>query len=246
VVAAIDDAGRDNPFFGIDIRQDQGSAEAGPGDQARAAATGQPTPPSPRAASELVDAVGEWLGVGERRVAASLVVLGYSARLVGPATAVLLREGILLDLRPSNLELSYQPARGFSLTLLDPAGWAGTPAALLQGWRQLVIDEQLGPLVSAVQAATPVATGLLWGNVASGLAGALRALAATGRPSPARCYDTGVTLLRQGPLRNSGQLTLDDVQLQFTRRSCCLYYRIPGGGTCGDCPLPPAYAHLPR
>ena len=23
----------------------------------------------------------------------------------------------------------------------------------------------------------------------------------------------------------------------FTRRTCCLYYRLPGGGLCGDCVL---------
>ena len=23
----------------------------------------------------------------------------------------------------------------------------------------------------------------------------------------------------------------------FARRTCCLFYRVPGGGTCGDCVL---------
>ncbi|MEU7551440.1 (2Fe-2S)-binding protein [Streptomyces sp. NPDC044571] len=25
--------------------------------------------------------------------------------------------------------------------------------------------------------------------------------------------------------------------MAFVRRSCCLYYKVPGGGFCGDCVL---------
>ncbi|WP_199808608.1 (2Fe-2S)-binding protein, partial [Streptomyces sp. NRRL S-146] len=31
----------------------------------------------------------------------------------------------------------------------------------------------------------------------------------------------------------TGAGTLDGTA--FRRRSCCLYYRVPGGGVCGDC-----------
>jgi hypothetical protein len=52
---------------------------------------------------------------------------------------------MLLDLRPSNVRFGYDPARGFNR-----------------------------PMIGAVRSVVPVAVGLLWGNVASGLAGALR------------------------------------------------------------------------
>jgi hypothetical protein len=43
------------------------------------------------------------------------------------------------------------------------------------------------------------------------------------------------SLLATGLLRETGDIT--GPGLEFRRRSCCLYYRVPGGGTCADCPL---------
>ncbi|MGG7569367.1 (2Fe-2S)-binding protein [Streptomyces sirii] len=43
------------------------------------------------------------------------------------------------------------------------------------------------------------------------------------------------SLLTTPQLRDSG--TLDPTVPAFSRRSCCLYYRAPGGGLCGDCVL---------
>jgi ferric iron reductase protein FhuF len=164
-----------------------------------------------------------------------MVVLGYSARLVGPAVSLLIREGVLLDLRPVNVRFAYDPRLGFGLDLVRPAGWHSAPAALREGLCRVVVDDHLRPVIDAVRAEVPVAPGLLWGNVASGLAGALRALGTAG--SLARCHAEGLALLGHGPLRGSGYLTIDKGQLRFVRRSCCLYYRIGGGGMCGDCAL---------
>ena len=216
VVAAVERAGRDNPLLGI--------------------GTGGDDRPQPTV-GELVDAVGAWLRTPERRVAASLVVLGYSARLLGPTLAVMLRDGILLDVRPGQVRYSYAPERGFSLALAAPAGWRGSPATLHRAWCRDVVDAHLAGLVEAVRAVVPVAPGLLWGNVASGLAGALRALVQSGTVPLADCRATGLELLDHGPLRDSGMLTVHSGQLAFVRRSCCLYYRIEGGGLCGDCAL---------
>jgi siderophore-iron reductase FhuF len=190
-------------------------------------------------ARHLVDAVGAWLAQPERRVAASLVVLGYAARLVGPTLALLLREDVLLDVRPAQVHYSYAPRAGFVLTVPHPSGQRARPDTLRRAWCETVIDEHLGPLIHAVRAVVPVATGLLWGNVASGITGALRTLADPGPVPLNRCHDTGLALLDYGPLRGSGHLVARDGQLRFRRRSCCLYYRLDGGGTCGDCPLPP-------
>ena len=187
----------------------------------------------------LVDAVAAWLGTAQRRVAASMVVLGYSARLVGPSVAVLLRDGILLDVRPARVRYTYRPESGFRLALPDPGGWRGPPSLLREQWCRDVVDDHLGPVVAGVRAVVPVATALLWGNVASGLAGALRSLALTGDVSPERGLYEGLSMLDHGPLRGTGRLWIDGGELRFLRRSCCLFYRLDGGGTCGDCPLPP-------
>jgi ferric iron reductase protein FhuF len=241
-IAAAGRAGRDNPLLGIDIGDYSGlpadrlcAAVSGPPpDGPAAAAPGRPDGLAPAAA--LVDAVGAWAGTRERRVAASLVVLGYAARLVGPTIAVLLRDAILLDAGPAQVRYSYRPEQGFRLALPQPRGWRGRADALRQRWCRDIVDDHLRRLIGAVRAVAPVAPGLLWGNVASGVAGALGTLARDG-VALGLCHSTGIALLDHGPLRGSGTMTVHDGQLRFVRRSCCLYYRLDGGGTCGDCPL---------
>ncbi|MGC9669019.1 (2Fe-2S)-binding protein [Planosporangium sp. 12N6] len=232
VAAAVRRAAGTNPLLAIGLDRDAGAPASG----LRAAGAGVDD-----VAADLVDRVAARLGTGERRVAASMVVLGYAARLVGPAVAALLREDLLLDLRPENVRFAYDPPGGFTVVLVRWAGWRGDRSALRRRWCETVVDDHLGLLVNAVRARVPVAAPLLWGNVASGLAGALRAVASGGTvahsATPARCYADGRYLLNHGPLRGSGDLTLDDGQLRFVRRSCCLYYRLDGGGMCGDCVL---------
>jgi hypothetical protein len=47
-------------------------------------------------------------------------------------------------------------------------------------------------------------------------------------------------VLARPPLAGTGVLIRPDparARRFLVRRNCCLYYRIPGGGTCGDCVL---------
>lgn len=200
VRAALDRSGARNPLLGM------GSGPDG-------------TPADRFAAGPLVDAVGAWLGTRERRVAASMVVLGYAARLVGPTVALLVRDGILLDVAPARVRYAYHPDTGFRLSLPEPSGRRGTAA----DWGPAVLDGHLAAVVHAVRKDTRVAEALLWGNVASGVAATLRVL---GVREPA--------LLHHGPLGNSGHYRPDGT---FERTTCCLYYRLDGGGKCADCPL---------
>ena len=209
VRAALERAGRDNPLLGLPSDVDG-------------------TPSDALDARALVGAVAAAFHTRERRVAASLAVLGYSARLLGPTVALLLRDGILLDVRPSRVRYRYTAERGLRLSLPEPGGWHAEPAILAQQWAATVIDAHLAPILAMVRAEAPVAAGLLWGNVASGLVGALRAVDAV---------DAGAALLDHGPLRGAG--VLDPKGPRFTRRTCCLYYRLPGAGFCGDCALAP-------
>lgn len=164
-------------------------------------------------------------------------MLGYAARLVGPTIAVMVRDGILLDVRPSQVRYSFLPESGFALTLPEPGGWRATAEALHQRWCDDVIDVHLQTLVNALQAVAPAATGMLWGNVASGIAGALRSMTQAGVAAASDCHAVGSTLLAHGPLHGSGTLTVHNGALQFVRRNCCLFYRLDGGGMCADCAL---------
>lgn len=73
------------------------------------------------------------------------------------------------------------------------------------------------------------------GNIASALVGASNALAAVRPDLRARLVRITDDLLNTASLAGSGVLTGPD--LTFRRRSCCLFYRVPAGGKCGDCPL---------
>jgi len=216
-----------NPLFALA----HGEAPA-PGDGWRSAA-GLVDPADP-AATDLVGAVDGWLGGAEPRVVASLAVLGYSARLLAPALAVLLRDGLLLDMRPERVWWRFETGRGFTLRLTPPAGWRPADP---EGWCRQVVAGHLEPVIAAVRRVAPVAEGLLWGNAASSLAGTLRTLALASVAPLATCRDTGRAMLAYGPLRGTGTLVEHSGQLFFVRRSCCLYYRLPGGGLCGDCAL---------
>jgi len=98
----------------------------------------------------------------------------------------------------------------------------------------MVVTGHLQPLAGGLP--VKVAAGLLHGNAAAAMTAALRVLVCTrpdlGRPARALAQ----RLLATGVLRETGELTGSG--LEFSRRSCCLFYRVPGGGLCSDCPLP--------
>jgi ferric iron reductase protein FhuF len=134
------------------------------------------------------------------------------------------------------VRFSFVPEQGFRLTLPEPGGWRAEPASLCRHWGRLVIDGHLRPLIDTVRAVVPVAAGLLWGNLASSVAGALRAIDQD-VTIPAHRRQAGMGLLGYGPLRGAGRFDYHVAGPTFVRRSCCLYYRLDGGGMCGDCPL---------
>jgi ferric iron reductase protein FhuF len=182
------------------------------------------------AVPDLLSAVAAGTGAREPRVAASLVVLGYSARLLGPSLAVLLRDGLVLDAAPARVRFDYAAGTGFRLALAAPAGWEGPGVAAR--WREIVVADHLAMVVAAVRARVPVAAGLLWGNVASGLVGTVAALVRADVVTGAAGLAFSSSVLSGPPLAGTGEL---DGGPRLRRRSCCLYYRLPGGGYCGDC-----------
>lgn len=182
-----------------------------------------------RALPDQIAGVRARLGTSEPRVAASLLFQGIAGRLWSPLLAAAVEHGVVPDLDPAR---TYWRAASPGPVLLAVPSADGLPADAV-AVRRVVIDRHLGPLVTAVRAVTPVAEGLLWGNAASALAGALTVLA---QDRPATSGPGGrlvEELLGMPPLRGAGTFG----PLGFRRRSCCLYYRVPGGGLCGDCAL---------
>jgi hypothetical protein len=158
----------------------------------------------------------------EPRVAASTMSLGLFARLVSPVLAAGVL-GVPLP-RPTLDDTWWQPVdQGpWPLALTGPAE---TPDA------ERLLTDVLAPIEDALAKRYSLSRLVLSGNVASAVFGAARMVGVARPELASRARDLGVTLLA-GPLAGTGEL-----RDGFVRSSCCLYYRIPGGGYCGDCVL---------
>lgn len=184
-----------------------------------------------------VDRVAARLGAPERRVGASVAHLGLAARLWSTALGPAALYGRFPCLDPA--ELSWDGA----LTSPDDLWWAGsaTRPATAADLRAAVQEAHLVPLHAALRRDGRISPRLLWGNAGSALAGALRELTrwarAHGRPDAADRAATLVTELLDHP-----DLAGTVRGPRLRRASCCLHYRCPGGGLCGDC----VFDHAPR
>jgi iron complex transport system ATP-binding protein len=236
-------------------RPANGAGEAGTGDPAETlrrvaalgpyftVATGGDATPGWRPAQELyrdqavlagvVERVRRRLGTPETRVAASIFFQGWAARLWAVSLAAVTREGRLPALPPETL-LWRDDEGSVELRIERPV-----LRAEVDQLRQEVVHQHLEPLVAAVGRLVPIAAGLLWGNAASALLGAARVLDGA---VPAAATELATGLLTHDPLRGTVEVVTGGRSL---RRSCCLFYRVPGGGLCGDCVLRRAPARRP-
>ncbi|MFA1549550.1 (2Fe-2S)-binding protein [Actinomadura chokoriensis] len=208
------DVGRLGPYFEILTELDGAGWRPFAGDAERLRA--------------LTGDYAERLGTGERRVAGSLAFQALAARLWSPVVAAA-ASGAVPDL--DGLRWRWQPGEPIMLGLPEPRGWrvesAGEAASLVH---DVVVDGHLRPLREAMSRVVTLAEGLVWGNAASALAGSLN----VGVADPRRAALVRELLGRE-PLAGAGSFGPDG----FVRNSCCLYYRVPGGGMCGDCGLLP-------
>jgi FhuF 2Fe-2S C-terminal domain len=202
----------------------------------------------------LIVATARQLGTSEARVGASILQQGFAARLWSPVLGCALLRGVIPDL--GSLIVATGPPLRLGVTALS--GWIADSPSHLAAVSAEVVGRQLGALTAALP--VPLADGLLEGNAASAMAGALGMLTAARPDLAGPAADLGRALLQTPGLQDTGVITGPDparpagqadgtgqpapVGLAFRRRSCCLYYRVPGGGLCGDCGLirPPASA----
>jgi FhuF 2Fe-2S C-terminal domain len=176
--------------------------------------------------ADLIGATVRRYRTTESRIGASLVHLGHAARLWSPVLACALAHGVIPDL--SGLQRADD---GAELRLPEPVGERLAPSPELL--YRAVVQHHMEPLEAGLR--VKLAPGLLSGNIASALVGTATALLAVRPDLRQSIVGTTNSLLDTGRLAGSGVLTGGD--LGFVRRSCCLYYRVPAGGTCGDCPL---------
>jgi FhuF 2Fe-2S C-terminal domain len=188
------------------------------------------------------------------RVAASIVFLGLASRLVSPSLGAAVLGGVVPYLTLDNLW--WRPVDGGPVPLAvrgsgpvtglrignAAAGRQLDDAAALLSER--CVQGMAEPVAGAFGALFRLSPLVLRGNIASALAGAAGMLAGS---FPDRAEIAGqltARILALGPLRGTGEFVQPDASQPrrfLVRRSCCLYYRVPGGGICGDCVLTPEH-----
>jgi ferric iron reductase protein FhuF len=171
------------------------------------------------------------------RASASIHFLGLVARLVAPVLAAASLDAVVPVFGPDDVRwqrvdggpvpIGLTAAHGIPVASTEPAA-----ARLGDG----VLRAVVAPLVGAFCEAAQLSPTVLWGNVASGLAGAASMLSRSGTAltlDPAAIVAS--IFASPSPLLAAGEF---DVHGRFfVRASCCLFYRVPNGGKCGDCVL---------
>ncbi len=179
------------------------------------------------------------------RVLASIVFLGLASRLLSPVLAAA-AVGEALPV-PDGERMWWRPVDGGPIPIayrgLAAVDCAGRDAAAVASTLTRTATRGLvEPVLDAFRHRFGLSPHVLWGNVSSALGGAAGMIADTAPGHAARAAAIVERALSRPPLRGTATLIRPDPQRPrwfLVRRNCCLYYRIPGGGTCGDCVLTP-------
>lgn len=182
----------------------------------------------------------------DERVAVSTVFLGLASQLVSPVLGAAVAGSVVPRLAIA--DLWWRPAAsGLWPLAARPVG--GDGVGLLGSDQELreataLVSERVhdltAPVAAAFGAAFRLSRHVLRGNVASALSGAAAMLAVA---FPRRAETAGhltARVLAAGWLRGTGPYVRPDPaqpRWYLERRSCCLLYRLPGAGLCGDCVL---------
>lgn len=173
--------------------------------------------------------------IGER-VAASVQFLGLASRLLSPPLAAAAVGGALPEADPGRLW--WRPVAGGPL----PVAYRGLAATACSGLEAGDVAEALtrsatvglvAPVLEVYRTRFSLSPKVLWGNVASALGGAITMIRTAAPAHAGRTVAIVDGMLARDPLRGTATLAHG----RLTRHNCCLYYRIPGGGLCGDCVL---------
>jgi FhuF 2Fe-2S C-terminal domain len=177
------------------------------------------------------------------RVVASVTFLGWAARVVSPLLGAAVAGGDLPAARPD--QIWWQPPSGGPLPMAYETTQARPCArmdldALAEALAEVAVGGLLRPLLDTFAERFTLSRQVLLGNVASALGGAAGMIADQSPGHAERAAGVVDAMLKLEPLTGTGTLVqpFEDRARRFLiRNSCCLYYRIPGGGTCGDCVL---------
>jgi iron complex transport system ATP-binding protein len=178
--------------------------------------------------AETVGRVQARMEVTELRVAASTFFLGFAARLWSIGLGSVVGYRMLVELAPQRLLFRDSDGQ-FELHVEHPE--AAQRDDLHSALADMVLDGHLDPLAAALRRLGPISELMLRGNSASALLGAARVF------DRDRATTSGWELARSICTDPRLSATVRFGDTDYRRTSCCLYYRTPQGGLCGDCAL---------
>lgn len=164
---------------------------------------------------ELAAAVCARLGDAPLRVGWSAALMGVTSRLWSVTVVPFVTDGVLVD--PACL-LARHDDGALVLGIREPRGRIRATVDDLDGAVRSVLE----PMIARI----PLAGRLLWGNVAA----SLHAVPSVHAVPGARAV---VDALLAGPRLDGELVVTEDGTVR--RRTCCLFYLVPGAGLCGDC-----------
>jgi hypothetical protein len=168
------------------------------------------------------------------RACASTHFLGLASRLVAPALGAACLGGQVPRLAPGDVHWLRVEGGPVPLAVSSIGGAAViSPGEAAGALHEGIVGPLLEPLATAFAETFSLSRQVLWGNVASALAGAATMLARSGAELLLDPVATAMACTVRGALAEMGDWT----EHGFVRRNCCLFYKIPGGGLCGDCVL---------
>jgi len=176
----------------------------------------------------IVGRVRVRMDAAEQRVAASTFFLGFAARLWSIGLGALAGHRLLLDLDAERL-LFQESGGQIQLHIEHPAAWQGDDLEPML--TDMVLDRHLAPLGTALRRLEPISGKLLRGNAASALLGAAHVFDRNATNGP------GWQLARRLCSDERLAAAIRFTETAYRRTNCCLYYRAPRGGLCGDCVL---------
>lgn len=177
------------------------------------------------------------------RASASISSLGFISRLVSPALATACLAGVIPRLDPHHMY--WRPVVGGPVPIAFDATdgmTASTAAEAAAELERAVLSACVEPVLTAYSREFALSLRVLRGNVASALAGAAGMLIRARRSLRLDPVEVVHAMLAQPSLIGTGhyERPFDGrPERFFVRHNCCLFYRVPGGGTCGDCVLVP-------
>lgn len=174
----------------------------------------------------------------ETRIAASSFHLNSAAMLLSPALGCAVLGDCVPDLSAGNLVWRPGPTHLLETGTRVHVGAADLDDDQIVERIHTVVLGAVGELNEAIHDATGLSRKVLWGNVASAFNGAFLVLRGQRPDDEERAHELLHAILEHGRLETTGRFLPDEWDVdRFSRNSCCLFYRLPDGGLCGDCVL---------